>query len=210
MIYSRHKKEELYIKRHCRYVFFDFFNRNSMKKLISHSLKVWMVSALFLCSVAGTLVAAPQAVALPLAPRFSAVSLDGKSIASSQFAGKAYIVNFFASWCPPCRSEIPDMVTLQSKYGRQGFTFIGVAVNETEPTIRAFMAKNGINYPVAMADEQLTNVFSRYVAGGIRAIPTSFVINSSGQITQVITGARSKEVFEKIIIDALRKPATQK
>lgn len=102
------------------------------------------------------------------------------------------------------------MVALQSKYQRQGFTFIGVAVNENEPAIRAFMTKNGIRYPVVMVDEQLINAFSRYVQGGIRAIPTSFVVNSSGRITQVITGGRSKEVFEKIIIDALKKPLTHK
>ncbi len=178
--------------------------------MITRSLKVWMVTALFFCSMAGTLLAASSAVALPLAPAFSASSLDGKPVTSTQLAGKAYIVNFFASWCPPCRAEIPDMVALQSKYQRQGFTFIGVAVNENEPAIRAFMTKNGIRYPVVMVDEQLINAFSRYVQGGIRAIPTSFVVNSSGRITQVITGGRSKEVFEKIIIDALKKPLTHK
>jgi len=61
-----------------------------------------------------------------------------------------------------------------------------------------------------MANEQIVNAFSRYVDGGIRAIPTSFVVNSSGRITQVITGARSQEVFEKMIVDALRKQKTKK
>jgi predicted DsbA family dithiol-disulfide isomerase len=61
-----------------------------------------------------------------------------------------------------------------------------------------------------MANEQIVNAFSRYVDGGIRAIPTSFVVNSSGRITQVITGARSKEVFEKIILDTFRKHKTPK
>jgi len=191
-------------------MFLMTFNRNGMKKIVSHSLKKWMISALFLCGVAGSLFASSQAVALPLAPKFSAVSLDGKSVDSNQLVGKVYIVNFFASWCPPCRSEIPDMVTLQSRYGRQGFTFIGIAVNETEPAIRAFKTKYGINYPVVMVNEQLINAYSRYVAGGISAIPTSFVVNSSGQVSQVITGARSKEAFEKIITDALRKPLTHK
>jgi thiol-disulfide isomerase/thioredoxin len=189
-------------------MFFMIFNCNGMKKIVSHSLKKRMISVLLLCVVAVSLFASRQAVALPLAPRFAAVSLDGKSVASNQLVGKVYIVNFFASWCPPCRSEIPDMVALQSRYGRQGFTFIGVAVNETEPAIRAFKTKYGINYPVVMVNEQLINSYSRYVAGGISAIPTSFVVNSSGQISQVITGARSKEAFEKIITDALKKPVT--
>ena len=181
-----------------------------MKKIVRRSFKVWMVSALLLFGMTGMLFAAPQSVALPLAPGFNAVSLDGKPVASTQLAGKVYIVNFFASWCPPCRSEIPDMVILQNTYGRRGFTFIGVAVNETEPAIRAFISRNRINYPVVMVNEQLISAFSKYVAGGIRAIPTSFVVNSSGRITQVITGPRSKAAFEKIITDALRKTVTPK
>ena len=102
------------------------------------------------------------------------------------------------------------MVALQNQYGRKGFTFIGVAVNETEPKIRDFIKTNRITYPVVMANEQIVNAFSRYADGGIRAIPTSFVVNSSGRITQVITGARSKEVFEKIILDTVRKHKSSK
>jgi thiol-disulfide isomerase/thioredoxin len=181
-----------------------------MKKNLSHSVKAWMLSALILCGFAGALFPASPAFALPLAPNFAAVSLDGKSVASSQLAGKVYIVNFFASWCPPCRAEIPDMVAIQTKYGRKGFTFIGVAVNETEPRIRAFIKNNKITYPVVMVNDKLVSAFSVFINGGLRAIPTSFVVNSSGRITQVITGARSKEVFEKIIVDALRKPETLK
>ena len=169
-----------------------------------------MLSALFILGLASVLLSSPVAVALPLAPDFSAVTLDGKTVTSKQLAGMACIVNFFASWCPPCRAEIPDMVALQSKYGRQGFTFIGVAVNETEPAISAFVSKNKINYPVVMVDDKLKDSFSAYVAGGLSAIPTSFVINSSGRITQVITGARSRAVFEKVIVDALRKPVKTK
>ena len=100
------------------------------------------------------------------------------------------------------------MVSLQQQYGRKGFTFIGVAVNETEPAMRAFILKNKISYPVVMADDKIVSAFSRYVSGGLNAIPTSFVINSSGRMTQVITGGRSRVVFEKIIVDALKKPGT--
>jgi thiol-disulfide isomerase/thioredoxin len=181
-----------------------------MKKMVIHSLKVWMGFALSLLMLAGVLCTPAPAVALPLAPKFAAVSLDGKPVSSSKLAGKVYIVNFFASWCPPCRSEIPDMVALQTMYGLKGFTFIGVAVNETEPKIRDFISKNQITYPVVMADDKIVAAFGRYAEGGINAIPTSFVVNSSGRVTMVITGARSKEVFEKIIVDALRKPATHK
>ncbi len=183
---------------------------NEMMKMVKYAVRVVMVSFVLLGWLAGPLFAVPSAEAPPPVPAFSVVSLDGKPVGSTNLTGTTYIVNFFASWCPPCRSEIPDMVTLQYQYRHKGFTFIGVAVNETEPTIREFIKKNKITYPVVMANEQIVNAFSRYVDGGIRAIPTSFVVNSSGKITQVITGARSKDVFEKIILDAQKKRKTSK
>ncbi len=179
-----------------------------MKRMFSHGGKVWILCALLFCGLARVLFAASPAEALPLAPSFSARSLDGKVLASTQLAGKAYIVNFFASWCPPCCAEVPDMVSLQKKYEHKGFTFIGVAVNEKVPAIRDFIAKNHISYPVIMADDKIVSAFSKYVSGGLTGIPTSFVVNSSGHITLIITGSRSKEDFEKIIVDTLRKPGT--
>ena len=173
--------------------------------MVRHSVRVVIISCMLLASLAGKLFSAPSAEVPQPVPAFSVVSLDGKAVGSANLTGTTYIVNFFASWCPPCRSEIPDMVILQNKYARKGFTFIGVAVNETEPNMRDFIKKNKITYPVVMANEQIVNAFSRYVDGGIRAIPTSFVVNSSGRITQVITGARSKEVFENIILGTIRK-----
>jgi len=175
-----------------------------MKKCMVRFLRIGIVSSLLF---AGSAVAV---FAAPVAPSFSAVALEGKPVASNELAGKAYIVNFFASWCPPCRAEIPDMVALQTKYARKGFTFIGVAVNETEPTMRAFIKKNKINYPVVMVDDKLMGSFNPLVDGGVRAIPTSFVINASGNVTQVITGGRSKAVLEKIILESLGKSATSK
>jgi len=181
-----------------------------MVKMVRYSLRALMLTCCLLTGVTMKLLASSPAEGVPPAPAFSVISLDGKTVGSTNLTGTTYIINFFASWCPPCRSEIPDMVTLQNRFGRKGFTFIGVAVNETEPAIRKFIKKNKITYPVVMANEQIVNAFSRYVDGGIRAIPTSFVVNSSGRITQVITGARSQEVFEKMIVDALRKQKTKK
>jgi peroxiredoxin len=176
------------------------------KKFISKAVSVWVLCALFMAGTYGTVGAAPQSAAL----EFTAVSLDGKSVSSSQFLGKAYIVNFFASWCPPCRAEIPDMVALQAKYSSKGFTFIGVGYKDTNSAIRDFTAKMQVNYPVVIADDKLATVFSAYTKGEIRAIPTSFVVDSSGRVTQVITGGLSKEAFEKIIVEALKKSVRPK
>lgn len=141
------------------------------------------------------------------APAFAATTVDGRPFASSALKGKAYIVNFFATWCPPCRAEIPEMVALQKAYAAKGFTFVGVAVNSSAADVRELMRSNGINYPVVMGTPALSSAFGRYVQGGFSGIPTSFVVNSSGELTGVIVGARSKAEFERIIIAALgRKP----
>jgi len=171
-----------------------------------------MVGSLLFTAGSGLLSAAPQDLTAPApAPLFSAISLNGKSVGSTQLAGKPYIVNFFASWCPPCRGEVPDMVALQSKYGRKGFTFIGVGYNDKESSIRDFAAGSGVNYPVLMADEKLASSFAALLNGGkFEGIPTSFVVNSSGKVIQIIVGNRSKEVFESIILDLLKKPVSSK
>lgn len=187
-----------------------------MNSILKSGTRIFFHSAL-LCTLllagaeAKAFAVAPAAALNTPAPAFSAVTLDGKAIGSAKLIGKAYIVNFFASWCPPCRAEIPDMVALQNQYSRNGFTFVGIAVNETVPTIKLFIADKKINYPVVMSDDKLLGAFGRFVPDGqIKAIPTSFVVNSSGRITQVITGGKSKAEFEQIILSALRKPAKTK
>lgn len=150
-----------------------------------------------------------DAVAVTPAPAFSAVALDGRTVNSSQLAGRAYIVNFFASWCPPCRAELPDMVVLQRKYARKGFTFIGIAVNETDQTMRSFIRRYKINYPVLMVDDKLMATFSDLVDGGINGIPTSFVVNADGQVTEVFTGGKSRAEFERVIVGALTKRSSK-
>ncbi|NTU59193.1 MAG: TlpA family protein disulfide reductase [Chlorobiaceae bacterium] len=166
------------------------------------------IACLALFLLAANLVVSGSASAVPVAaPSFSGVTIDGKPFSSTSLKGKAYIVNFFATWCPPCRSEIPDMVVLQKAYAAKGFTFIGIAVNEKEPTVKSFMKSKGINYPVLMATPALVGTFNRYIDGGITGIPTSFIVDSSGNITSAIVGPRSKEAFEQIINSAISRKA---
>lgn len=146
--------------------------------------------------------------ALP-APKFSARTLDGKTLSSDQLAGRPYIVNFFASWCPPCRTELPDMVALQDKYKKEGFTFVGMAFKENEATLPDFIWEYGINWPVIMADQNLITVFGRHLPGGLKAIPATFVIGRDGKLIAAITGAQSKATFESLIQKALRTRAAR-
>jgi len=132
-----------------------------------------------------TLSAASPAASAARVPAFSATTLDGRTVSSANLAGKIYIVNFFASWCPPCRAEIPDMVELQKVYASKGFTFVGIAVSDSEPNIRDFVRRSGISYPVVVDNGAVASAFSPLVSGGLRSIPTSFVVNASVRITMI-------------------------
>jgi thiol-disulfide isomerase/thioredoxin len=175
-----------------------------MKKITSSLAVVCLAIILF---TANLMASGDAMAATRPAPAFSGVTIDGKPFSSSSLKGKAYIVNFFATWCPPCRAEIPDMVAIQKAYAAKGFTFIGIAVNETEPSVKSFIRSNGITYPVLMATPALVGAFNKYADGGITGIPTSFVVDSSGNLTATMVGPRSKEMFEQIINSAISRKA---
>ncbi len=132
------------------------------------------------------------------APDFSLTNIDGQKMNLSDFKGKAVILNFFASWCPPCRGEIPDFVELQKIYADKGFTFIGVSlVNSRES--KDFALKMNINYPVLVDDGKVSNLY-----GPVRSIPTTFVIDKGMKVVKMYIGARSKGDFEKDIKELLK------
>lgn len=173
-----------------------------MKRVTSSFAALYLALVLF--AMQFTLPASARAASVP-APAFSGQTVDGQPFSSASLKGKAYIVNFFATWCPPCRAEIPNMVEIQKKYEAKGFTFIGIAVNETEPNVQKFMDREDITWPVLMATDEIIKTFNSYVLNGIRGIPTSFVVDASGQLTGVIVGPRSLEQFEKIVDSSLTR-----
>ena len=132
------------------------------------------------------------------APDFSLTGVDGQKMSLSDFKGKAVILNFFASWCPPCRGEIPDFIELQKTYGDKDFTFIGVSMVDAQKS-KDFVAKMGINYPVLVDDGKVSNLY-----GPVRAIPTTFVIDKEMKVVKTYIGARSKGDFEKDIKELLK------
>jgi thiol-disulfide isomerase/thioredoxin len=114
---------------------------------------------------------------------FSVQDLDGRTISSDSLRGKVTIVNFWATWCSPCRAEIPDLVELQNKY-RNELQIIGVSQDETGPdVVRKFAEEHGMNYPVVMSTRELERIFT-----GIYALPTSFIIDREWRIVQKHVG----------------------
>jgi peroxiredoxin len=127
------------------------------------------------------------------APDFSLKSLDGKTVKLSSLKGKVVILDFWATWCPPCRAEIPDFIELQKQYGKKGLVIIGIALDKKD-AVQKFVKSNKINYKILMGDDAITGAY-----GGIEAIPTTFVLGKDQVIKKQYVGQVQKEVFEKDI-----------
>jgi peroxiredoxin len=125
-----------------------------------------------------------------VAPAFTLTDLEGKPVSLSEFRGKVVVLDFWATWCPPCKREIPDFVDLQKEYGSQGVQIVGIALDEPDK-VKAFARQNGMNYPVLLGTD---DVSLRY--GGIEGIPTTFIIDKSGKIVNTFEGYRPRQVFE--------------
>ncbi|MDD5496069.1 MAG: TlpA disulfide reductase family protein [Candidatus Omnitrophica bacterium] len=132
------------------------------------------------------------------APEFTLKDLEGKNVNLADFKGRVIILDFFATWCPPCKEEIPDFIALQKDYKNNGFAMIGVAlVGHREA--KDFADKVGINYPVLIDDEKVSVSY-----GPIRSIPTTFIIGKDSKIAKIYIGYRPKSVFEKDIKELLK------
>ena len=109
---------------------------------------------------------------------------DGKTVDSREFHGKVLLVTFFATWCPPCIEEVPSLVELQKELAKDGFSVIGLSVDQEGPrAVGKLVVKMGINYPVVMADSGTITSF-----GGVYGIPVSFLVNQSGNIVKKYMG----------------------
>ena len=124
------------------------------------------------------------------APAFTLTDLNGKSVSLSDFRGKIIVLDFWATWCPPCRREIPDFIDLQREYGSRGVQIVGIALDEPEK-VQAFARQNGMNYPVLLGSDEISMKY-----GGIEGIPTTFIIDRDGKIVNRFEGFRPREVFE--------------
>lgn len=148
---------------------------------------------ILLCAVFGLALAAEKDLEGKPAPDFSLKSTDGKTINLSDYKGKMVILDFWATWCPPCCKEIPHLVELQKEYkGR--LQVIGLDVMEDEATVKDFMTENKINYPVCIIDETLSTLY-----GGIKGIPTLFIIDKQGKVIKTQVGYAEKDFFESYL-----------
>ena len=135
------------------------------------------------------------------APDWQLKDLQDKPVRWADFKGKVVILDFWATWCPPCRAEIPDFIDLQKQFGSQGLAVVGVAMDQDGPAVvKKFVEKVGINYPVVIGDEAMSKKF-----GGIEGFPTTFVIDRQGRMVRQFLGLTERGEFEKAIKPLLKR-----
>ena len=130
-------------------------------------------------------------------PVFNLPDLEGDMRSASEWDGKVLVVNFWATWCPPCRREIPAFMDMQDKYGAQGLQFVGVALDNTTK-VQDYVNTMGIDYPTLVGGEQAVETSKRY-GNTLGALPYTAIIDRQGRIVHTHRGEVSKETAEKEI-----------
>ncbi len=129
------------------------------------------------------------------AENWSLTRLDGSVLHSSELAGKVVVIDFWATWCPPCRAEIPGYVGMQQDLEQEGLVIVGVSLDEDGPeVVRKFAQRYGVNYEMVMGDERMVDTF-----GGVRVIPTTFLIDRDGQVRHRKEGMMERSEYEPLI-----------
>ena len=129
------------------------------------------------------------------APDFTLSSLDGKKVKLSDFRGKAVLLNFWATWCPPCKVEMPWFEDLQKQYGKDGLVVLGIAMDDSEPaSIAKFASELGVNYQVLLGTDQVSDDY-----GDVQYLPTTFYISRDGTIVDKMTGLLERKDIEEAV-----------
>ena len=133
------------------------------------------------------------------APPFSLKDTNGNIYSSSQFAGKPAVINFFATWCPPCREEIPGFVEVYNRHKEKGFELIGISLDtDTRENLPGFLMNNKIGYRILFGDLATARAY-----GGVSSIPTTFFVGKDGEIKNVHVGYIDKDAFDKEVMKLL-------
>ncbi len=149
--------------------------------------------------LAAALGASPATSGAPLgslAPALPATALDGAPLATGASPGKVTVLNFWATWCPPCRAETPDLITAYRQLKGRGVTFLGIDTTETAPIVKTFLSAKGVPYPTALAGPDVYNAY------GIAYIPTTIVLDANGIVRARWIGGVKPAQLAKYVSDA--------
>jgi len=145
-----------------------------------------------------------EAATAQKAPPFTLPDLNGTPVSLSEFAGKGVIVDFWATWCPPCVKEVPHFAELYEAYKDKGLVILGISFDDTKADIETFLKEQKVPYPILHADKlTLSKVANDY--GGVQFIPTTFFISPDGHIIEKLEGYHTKADLEQIVAKILPK-----
>jgi len=136
------------------------------------------------------------------APDFKVVTTTGQTVTLNSYKDKVLVLDFFATWCIPCRTSVPHLVQINSKYGKQGLQVLGVSADDSERSLKAFRDRHQINYPMSLAGETILKDY------GIRSLPVMFLIDRKGRIFDVYIGFTDDiaRTMENRIKELLKSP----
>ena len=141
-----------------------------------------------------------------IAPQLELKDLNGRTVRLSDYKGKVVLINFWATWCPPCRAEMPDLVKLQREHGKEGLQIIGITYPpEKKSRVRAFARTVKVNYPIILGTRQIKARFS-----SDETLPLTVVINRDGKVSDIISGILLREEFDEKIKPLLMKKEGEK
>jgi thiol-disulfide isomerase/thioredoxin len=136
-----------------------------------------------------------------IAPQFSNTDVNGSTVRLRAYRGKVVLINFWATWCPPCRAEMPELIRLQREYAKQGLQIIGITYPpETKTRVRRFARSLKVNYPIILGTHQIRARFSSE-----ETLPLTVVIDRDGKVNDIISGILLPEEFDEKIKPLLRK-----
>lgn len=137
----------------------------------------------------------------PVRPEFSLAGLDGKTYGPGAWAGKVLVLNFWASWCPPCREEIPDLMALQAAYGERGLQIVGIAIDDPKAA-HEYATRLKVNYPTLVGAWDGQRVAEDY-GNRIGALPFTVIVDRHGRIAYTKPGQIARDEAEAILISLL-------
>jgi peroxiredoxin len=149
----------------------------------------------------GSAAGAPGAQDRRLAPEFTLKDLDGRDVRLADFRGQVVMVNFWATWCPPCRAEIPDFIELQDQQGSKGLRIVGISLDdEGAAKVAPFAAQNRINYTMLVNGNAAASAF-----GVSEGIPTTYLLDRQGRIVERRVGVAPREHWRQLIASLLQE-----
>jgi thiol-disulfide isomerase/thioredoxin len=134
-------------------------------------------------------------------PELTLKDINGRTIRLSKYHGKVVLINFWATWCPPCRAEMPDLIRLQREYRKEGLQIIGITYPpESKARVRRFASRIKVNYPIILGTPEIKGRFSPD-----EILPLTVVINRDGKVVEVISGILLRQEFDEKIKPLLKE-----